>query len=207
MSLFLLFWGKIFQQGNLEWYRQKLLAGRYNRKKIVKFLMRTFTCRSTFLYDWMMYRGPDFLVVIWFVSSPPPPPLPLRSVSSTGDTQWDWEGETTCWEERGKGVGEEPIIRPQKAWSYINHSILSEIERDDWNVENVQWMSLTEVLGNGSKVQCRKYRMGVKSAYGNTRTEVQYCAEMPGLEYRTVPKSTWMSLQLCTMQYSIVEIY
>ena len=33
-----------------EWYRQKLLAGKYCRKKIAKFLMRTFTCRSTFLY-------------------------------------------------------------------------------------------------------------------------------------------------------------
>ncbi len=36
--------GKIFQQLNLDW---KLLVG----KKITKFLMRTFTCRSTLLYD------------------------------------------------------------------------------------------------------------------------------------------------------------
>jgi hypothetical protein len=35
-------------QLNFEWCRQKLLAG--NWKKIAKFLMRTFTCRSTFLY-------------------------------------------------------------------------------------------------------------------------------------------------------------
>jgi hypothetical protein len=32
----------------LEGYLQKLLVG--HRKKIAKFLMRTFTCRSTFLY-------------------------------------------------------------------------------------------------------------------------------------------------------------
>ncbi len=44
------FWGKIFHQLNLEWYRQKLLAETYSRKKIAKFIMRTFTCRSTFLY-------------------------------------------------------------------------------------------------------------------------------------------------------------
>jgi hypothetical protein len=37
---------QILQQVNFYWYRQKILAG-----KIVKFLMRTFTCRSTFLYD------------------------------------------------------------------------------------------------------------------------------------------------------------
>ncbi len=37
-----------------------------------------------------------------------PPPLPLTTVSSTGDTQEDWERETTCWRERLEGVGEEP---------------------------------------------------------------------------------------------------
>jgi hypothetical protein len=61
MSLFLLFSGKIFQQLNLEWYRrQKLLAGTH-RKKIAKFLMRTFTCRSAFLYvqySTLQYTGP-----------------------------------------------------------------------------------------------------------------------------------------------------
>jgi hypothetical protein len=48
---------------------------------------------------WMTYRGPDFLAVAWFGSSATPP-----SVSSTGNTQEDWERETTCWRER---VGEE----------------------------------------------------------------------------------------------------
>ncbi len=64
---------------------------------------------------WMIYRGPCFLAVVWFGSSPPPPPSPpLPSGSSTGDTQEDWE--------RGVGVegewvgwGRSQIIRPQES--------------------------------------------------------------------------------------------
>ncbi len=42
---------QILQKLNLLWNRKKLLA-MGNRKKIAKSLMRTFTCRSTFLYAW-----------------------------------------------------------------------------------------------------------------------------------------------------------
>ncbi len=62
---------------------------------------------------WMIYRGPGFLEL-----SPPPPP-----VSSTGDTQEDWE-RNTCWRERERGAGAKSYD-DQKAWSSINHSILS----------------------------------------------------------------------------------
>ncbi len=47
----------------------------------------------------MIYRGPCFLAVICFGSSPNPF-SPFPSVSSTGDTQEDWERETSCWRER-----------------------------------------------------------------------------------------------------------
>ncbi len=49
----------------------------------------------------------------------PLPPLPW--VSSTGDTQEDWERETTWWRERGGGDGEG--AKPydgEKAWSSID---------------------------------------------------------------------------------------
>ncbi len=39
--------------------------------------------------------------------APRPPPSP-PPVSSTGNTQEDWERETSYWRESGKGVGEEP---------------------------------------------------------------------------------------------------
>ncbi len=56
---------------------------------------------------WMLYRGPGFLAVVWFwLLNPLPPSLP--SVSSTADTEEDWERETICWLERGEGVEEEP---------------------------------------------------------------------------------------------------
>ncbi len=51
------------------------------------------------------YRGPGFLAVVLFGSSPSPSPL-RHAVSSTGDTQDDWaKKETTCWRDRGGVVG------------------------------------------------------------------------------------------------------
>jgi hypothetical protein len=40
---------------------------------------------------------------------------------STGDKEKDWERETTCRRQRGRGWG-----RSEKAWSSLNHSILSD---------------------------------------------------------------------------------
>jgi hypothetical protein len=58
-----------------------------------------------------------------------PPPLPhppLPSVSSTGNTLEDWETETAWWQERGwGGGGGAKSYDGKKAWSSINHSILS----------------------------------------------------------------------------------
>ncbi len=48
LSLFLLFLMRSFQQLNLDDIGRDSLLG--HRKKIAKFLMRTFSCRSTFLY-------------------------------------------------------------------------------------------------------------------------------------------------------------
>jgi hypothetical protein len=59
LSLFLLFLVRSLQQLNLNDIGRNSLLG--NRKKIAKFLMRTFTCRSTFLYELRherrIYRG------------------------------------------------------------------------------------------------------------------------------------------------------
>ncbi len=43
-------------------------------------------------------EGQAFLLS--FDSAPRPPPPPRSSVSWTGDTQEDWEKESTCWRER-----------------------------------------------------------------------------------------------------------
>ncbi len=57
----------------------------------------------------MIYKGPGFPAVIWFSSSPIPSPLsPVSNLCRRSDTQEDWERETTCWREGGRGVGEEP---------------------------------------------------------------------------------------------------
>jgi hypothetical protein len=66
------------------------------------------------------------LTVVWFGSSRPPPTP--TSVSSAGDTHEYWERETTCWRERAEGVGRgAESYYLKKAWSSINHSILSAI--------------------------------------------------------------------------------
>ncbi len=57
----------------------------------------------------MIYRGPSFLAVVWFGSSPTP-----STHLPSGDTQEDWEKETTCWRERGGKVwARSRTIRPQ----------------------------------------------------------------------------------------------
>ncbi len=54
----------------------------------------------------------------------PSTPLPLKSVRvATGDTQEDWERETTCWRE-GDGRGAELYARKKASFS-INRSKLS----------------------------------------------------------------------------------
>ncbi len=68
----------------------------------------------------MIYRGPDFLAV-----PPSTPPSSLPSVCWTGDTQEDCERDKLLTGE-GKGVarGAKSYDR-KKAWTSINHSILS----------------------------------------------------------------------------------
>jgi hypothetical protein len=48
---------------------------------------------------WMIYRGPGFLGVVWFGSSPTPY-LPFQLAEGRpGTKKEDWERETTCWRE------------------------------------------------------------------------------------------------------------
>ncbi len=58
--------------------------------------------------------------MLWLLS---PPLTPLPSVSSSGDTQEDWERETTCLTEDGEegGGGGAEIYDGEKAWSTINN--------------------------------------------------------------------------------------
>ncbi len=70
----------------------------------------------------LFYRGPGFLAVVWFGSSPTPLPHTFPSVSSTGDTH---KREKERQVADGRGRARSRIIRPQEAWSSICHSILS----------------------------------------------------------------------------------
>ncbi len=86
--------------------------------------------------DWIIYRGPGFLTVVCFGSSPPPLSPSLFS-KLTGNTQEDLERETTCWGERGKGGGRgaESYVWPQESmvlyksfntlWGYPSYPKLS----------------------------------------------------------------------------------
>ncbi len=66
----------------------------------------------------------------WFIDSeaylptydlaPPPPPTLLPSVSSTGDTREDWERETSCWLQRGRGTNHYKIIRRRESLDLHN---------------------------------------------------------------------------------------
>ncbi len=81
---------------------------------------------------WLIYRGLGFHLLLLA-----PPPLP--SVSSTGDTQeeWEWEGG------RGRGV---KSYDGKKAWSSINHSILSDCDPPFSNTVHIHYVCLHVAL-------------------------------------------------------------
>ncbi len=63
-------------------------------------------CKATFLSE----------SIEWFIEEFDLAQRPsLPSVSSTGDTQEDWERETTCSRERGRGLTWSQIIRPRES--------------------------------------------------------------------------------------------
>ena len=70
MSLFLLFWGKYSNRWIWNDIGRNFLLG--HRKEIAKFLMKTFTCRSTFLYGSGTLTGRQctvpFSVQKWIIS-------------------------------------------------------------------------------------------------------------------------------------------
>ncbi len=72
----------------------------------------------------MINWGPGSLAIVWFGSSLTPSP-PLLSVSSTNDTQEDWEREKIIWREGGGDERGAKLYGHERAWSSINHSILS----------------------------------------------------------------------------------
>ncbi len=78
---------------------------------------------------WMISRGPDLIAVVWFDSSPTPRPYPQLSFSVfpcvAGGGRAYWRDSVEVWE-RGEGGegGANPYDRG-KAWSSINHSLLS----------------------------------------------------------------------------------
>jgi hypothetical protein len=75
----------------------------------------------------MIYKGPGFLAVVWYGSSPAPFPL-LTFVNSTGDKEEDWERETICWQKRGGGwQGEKPNHTTASLVLY-KYSILSGVK-------------------------------------------------------------------------------
>jgi hypothetical protein len=72
---------------------------------------------------WMIYRVLGFLVVIWFGSSPP---LPRSSASCPFLSVFLSVAGRAHWRERGDGGGGgAKSYDGEKAWSSINHSILS----------------------------------------------------------------------------------
>ncbi len=77
----------------------------------------------------MIYRGPGFLAVVWFCSSPTSsPPLPLESCLSFSVSclsSWDWWELTDGRGGEGVGEGGAKSYDCENAWLCINHSILS----------------------------------------------------------------------------------
>jgi hypothetical protein len=74
---------------------------------------------------WTIYRGPRFLALVWFVSSLTPSLSPVSKLSLFFSLHI-WVACRAYWWERGVGGGGGPkSYDSKKAWSSINHSILS----------------------------------------------------------------------------------
>jgi hypothetical protein len=86
---------------------------------------------------WMIYRGPGFLAVVWFGSSSfPATPFPSHVSKLDGDTQEDWERETTFWRERGREGGwvRIRIIRPQKSMMVVLYKSFNTLWLSPYNI-------------------------------------------------------------------------
>ncbi len=71
---------------------------------------------------WMIYRGPGFLAVVWFGSSPTPSPVSKLHRRHTGRLR---KRETTCSRERAEeGVGEEPTAGKPGPLKVVQYSLL-----------------------------------------------------------------------------------
>ncbi len=73
--------------------------------------------------DWMIYRGPSFLAVVWIGSTPAPSPLSRQLIGRLSKSSCVSLVQLTDGR-RGGGRGAESYDR-QKAWTSINRSILS----------------------------------------------------------------------------------
>ncbi len=78
---------------------------------------------------WMIYRGPDFLMIVWLGSSPTPfSPSPVSKLPLYFSLPvWRRQSLLTAEREKGGGggVARSRIIRPRENPCSINHSILS----------------------------------------------------------------------------------
>ncbi len=73
----------------------------------------------------MIYAGPDFLAVLWFVSFAHPPSFPLTSCLSF--SAFLYVGGRAYWQKLGgEGRGGAKSFDGEKAWSTTDHSMLSE---------------------------------------------------------------------------------
>ncbi len=79
---------------------------------------------------WMIYRGPGFLVVGWFASTPTFSPSPVSKLDQrhTGRLKM-----TPCWQGGRSGRGAESCDH-KKAWFSMHHSILSGVIEIRWKI-------------------------------------------------------------------------
>ncbi len=123
---------------------------------------------------WLIYRGPGFLVVVWFGFSaiPSPPPLvskfslllslPECRLLSLELTEMRGGGE-------GGGGGAKSYYG-EKAWSYINHSKLPDIQCNTCHKK----IHFLRVFSSFTKFQCGYRHIGLPVYYVHTYVYITY---------------------------------
>ncbi len=74
---------------------------------------------------WMIYRGPGFHAILWFGSSSTPSPLSSKQIVSLSQSSCVSPVELTGRWGKGRYGGGAKSCDSEKAWSLINHPILS----------------------------------------------------------------------------------
>ncbi len=134
---------------------------------------------------WVIYRGPGFLAVLWFGSSPTPFPLSFRSASCLSFSVFLCVADQACWRptgERGRGWARSRIIRPQE--SLVFYKSFNTLCQQRWERSSVK---CTCIPRKSSPLKIIQYSLDVGQRRVPHKVQSQLKFEHPVWTYLITP--------------------